>query len=297
MTSGANEYFSDKELGPRSLILDDLPPNAWLGIAATFRRLAEQHYFAAEFPEQCQDGQGIAGTDMDALHGLLYAHVPALGGVPIDQQLPDTATAMDVVEFCWRHVQEPDVVNHHGFFHHDHYRFDQGAGRHRWRVEINQILDRNGVALRLEASGRVVRVGTAAAEAVLRSLVPKSGDSQLDAKIASTVEKYRDPSPDVRREALEALWDAFERVKTLIDPDDKKASAVALVEMMAVDSANRTALDDEFTALTKLGNRFQIRHHEADRHPVESEMIDILFVRCLALVEGAVRALARSHSK
>lgn len=267
-----------------------------MGISATFHRLAEQHYFAAEFPERCLDGQGVAGTDMDALQHLLNGHVPTLGGVPIDQQHPTTATAMDVVEFCWRHIQEPHVVNHHSFFHHDHYQFDQTAGRKRWCTEINRILGLNGVALRLEPDGRAVRVGTVAAELTIRSPVPKSGESQLDAKIASAIEKYRDPDLDVRREALEALWDAFERVKTVLDPSDKKTSAQALVELMARDTASRTVLDDEFTALTKLGNEFQIRHHEVKRHTVEPVMIDLLFVRCLALVEGAVRALARGHN-
>ncbi len=51
-----------------------------------------------------------------------------------------------------------------------------------------------------------------------------------------------------------------------------------------------TVIEDGFTALTKLGNEFQIRHHEVARHPVESTMIGFLYVRCLALVEGAIRA-------
>ena len=267
---------------------------AWMGISATFHRLAEQHYFAADFPERCPDGQGVSGTNMDALHRLLNGHVPTLGCVPIDQQHPATATAMDIVEFCWRHVQEPHVANHHSFFHHDHYQFDQGAGRDLWRAEINQILRLNGVALRLEPKGRVVRIGTVAAELTIQSPVPDSGDAQLDTKIASAVDKYRDPDLDVRREALEALWDAFERVKTVLDPNNKKASAEALVELMARDSASRTVLDDEFTALTKLGNEFQIRHHEVEKHTVEPAMIDMLFVRCLALVEGAIRAKVQS---
>lgn len=289
------DYFSEQELGPLPVVLEDLPPAAWTGISATFHRFANQHYFAAEFPEQCPDGKGISGTSMAALRALLVSHIPKLGDWPRDHDQPDTVTAMDLVVFGWQHAQAPMVHSHHNYFGHDHYAFDQAAGRERWRSEANRILARNGVALRQETDGRVVRVGTVAASVLIGAPIPATGDAQLDDKVAAGVRKYQDPDPVVRREALEALWDAFERVKTMIDSTDKKRSAEALVDLMVTDLASRQALTDEFSALTHLGNDFQIRHHEVARHAVESEMIDMLFVRCLALVEGAVRALVRNR--
>ena len=234
---------------------------------------------------------------MAALENLLNAHVPKLRGVPIDQQHPDTVTAMDVVEFGWLHVQEPQVTSRHSYFHHNHYQFDQKAGRDDWREQINRILGLNSVALRLEANGRVARIGTVAAEMVVQTPIPKSGDPHLDAKIDSAVSKCGDPDSNVRQEALEALWDALERVKTVIDPNDKKQSADALIGLMAGDVAGRAVLTDEFRTLTEIGNEFQIRHHEVARHPIDSAMIDLFFVRGLALVEGAVRALVRHHGQ
>ncbi len=295
MASIASGYFSDTELGPPPLVLDDLPPTAWTGISATFHRFADQHYFAAEFPEQCPDGKGVSGTSMAGVHALLVSHIPKLGGWPREHEQPDTVTAMDLVVFGWHHAQEPIVESHHSFFGHDHYTFDQAAGRGRWHAEVNQILSRNGVALRQEADGRVTRIGTTAAVVVTQSPVPPTGDPQLDEKILTALHKYQDPDVGVRREALEALWDAFERVKTVIDPSDKKRSAEALIDLMVVDTASRKAVVDEFAALTSLGNDFQIRHHEVARHPVEPAIIDLLFVRCLALIDSAARALAAGH--
>ena len=295
VSPSAPSYFSDTEVGPRPLVLDELPPAAWTGISATFHRFADQHYFAAEFPEQCPDGKGVAGTSMAGVHALLVSHIPKLGDWPREHEQPDTITAMDLVVFGWHHAQEPTVDSHHSYFGHDHYTFDQAAGRERWRTEINHILNRNGVALRQEPDGRVVRVGTTAAGVVTRSPVSATGDGQLDEKISTALRKYQDPDVAVRREALEALWDAFERVKTVIDPSDKKRSAEALVELMVADPASRTAVADEFAALTRLGNDFQIRHHEVARHPVEPAIIDLLFVRGLALIESAARALAASR--
>lgn len=199
--------------------------------------------------------------------------------------------------FGWHHAQQPTVESHHSYFGHDHYTFDEGAGRHRWRTQVNRILERNGVALRQEPDGRVVRIGTVASGVVTQSPVPPTGDVQLDQKIATALRKYQDPDVAIRREALEALWDAFERVKTVIDPTDKKRSAEALVELMASDRASRQAVADEFDALTRLGNDFQIRHHEIARHAVEPAIIDLLFVRGLALIEAAVRALVTKGIK
>lgn len=291
MAPNAPVYFSDTELGPGPLVLDDLPPAAWTGISATFHRFAGQQYFAAEFPEQCPDGKGVSGTSMAGLRAVLVSHIPTLGDWPRELQPPDTITAMDLVVFGWHHAQEPKVDSHHGYFGHDHYSFNQAGGRERWRTEINRILERNGVALRQEPDGRVIRVGTVAAGVLMQSPIPATGDAQLDEKIATALRKYQDPDVTMRREALEALWDAFERVKTVIDPSEKNRSAEALIELMVADPASRKVIADEFTALTRLGNDFQIRHHEVARHPVEPAVIDLLFVRGLAVIERAARAL------
>ena len=214
---------------------------------------------------------------MAGLRAMLIAHIPRLGDWPREHQQPDTVTAMDLVVFGWHHAQQPIVEDHHSFFRHDHYKFDQEVGRERWRTEINRILERNGVALRQEPDGRVVRVGTVAVGVITRSPIPSIGDDQLDEKLTTALRKYENPDVAVRKEALEALWDAFERVKSVIDPSDKKRSAATLIEMIVPDRASRDALAQEFEVLTRLGNEFQIRHHEVARHPVSAAMIDLLF--------------------
>lgn len=293
VTSTDPEYFSDSESGHRAPVLDELPAEAWTGISATFHRFLELDFFGAEFPEQCDDGKGICGTSRAGVLALLRSHLPELGDWPREHRPPSTLTAMDLVEFGWRHVQQPTVRTHHSYFDHDHYSFDQPAGRRRWRSEINTILDRNGVALRLEPDGRVTRIGTTASQVLTHSPVPGTGDSQLDGKITTALRKYHDPDIRVRREALEALWDALERVKTIL-PGDKKRSATTLVQLVTTDEPARQVLAEEFAALTTIGNRYQIRHHETDRHPVDGAIIDLLFARALALIETAVRALSES---
>lgn len=290
VTSSGPDYFSDAEFGARPAVLDELPPEAWAGICATFDRFADQQYFAAEFPEQCPDGKGVCGTSMAGLRGLLLSHIPKFDDWPRDRRQPDTLTAMDLVEFGWRNVQGPSVRSHHDYFDHDHLVFDQDEGRRRWRSEINLILERNGVALRLDPIGTVSRIGTPAVQTLTRSPLRSSGDDQIDDKIATALRKYSDPDVAVRLEALEALWDAFERIKTVL-PGDKKQSVTSLIDSVTTDQPARDLLNDEFTALTKIGNTYRIRHHETDRHPVDPAIIDLLFARALAVATTAVLAL------
>jgi hypothetical protein len=285
-------FFSDAQDGPRPLTHDELPASAWTGIAGTFHRFMDKDFFAGEFPIQCEDGSAVVGTSSGGLRAQLVGQIPDLDGWPSERNQPSTVTAMDVVVFGWKYVQQPNPRHHHRFPDHHHYNFDRKAGRDLWRNEINGILSRNGVSLRQESDGSVVRVGSAAAGLATRSPVPLTGNGPLDEKLATALRKYADADLVVRLEALEALWDALERVKTVIDPTDKKRSATELVERMAAAPASRDLLAAEFRAVTAIGNDFQIRHHEVSKCPVEAVMVDLLFTRCLTLVEAAVRAVA-----
>jgi hypothetical protein len=100
--------------------------------------------------------------------------------------------------------------------------------------------------------------------------------------------RFLSRNPVDRRDALEKLWDAFERLKTL-EPGGgalKKPSATQLVTRAASGSESfRDLLVTEFKALTNIGNKFTIRHHEHDQDDLPtSAAIDYVFVRFAALI-------------
>jgi hypothetical protein len=114
--------------------------------------------------------------------------------------------------------------------------------------------------------------------------IPRSGDADLDALIERGTRRIQEASPDSRREAVEALWDAWERLKS-IEHADKKTSAQLLVGLVGTGSPMHALIEQEATALTKVGNDFRIRHSETNRHPVEDPLYyDYLFGRLFALV-------------
>ena len=115
-----------------------------------------------------------------------------------------------------------------------------------------------------------------------------------DAEFCELVEKsfqlYKEAKIDM---ATEKIWDAFERIKTYYCWCDKKTSADRLLDLISKNNADYKAmLQEEFSALTKLGNEFRIRHHETNKKDICcNEHYDYLFFRCLSVLKLATSVL------
>jgi chemotaxis regulatin CheY-phosphate phosphatase CheZ len=106
--------------------------------------------------------------------------------------------------------------------------------------------------------------------------------------------KFLNHALDVRRESLEKLWDAWERLKTVEAGKDKKASAAALLDKAAAEPHFRNKLEHEAKELTEIGNTFMIRHTETDKVPiVDSAHVDYLFHRMFSITRLLLKASGR----
>jgi hypothetical protein len=193
-----------------------------------------------------------------------------------------------------RRPLSPYHLDHHGYYGHWHLRFDEQAGRKAFRDEVNLVLARNGLMYKLE-KGRIDRLAREPLGSLLRNADFDTGDEALDDHLTSAVRRFRDPDPDVRREALEELWDGWERLKTIQVPTkDKATSAAKLLDVAADGQVElRAVLEAEAKAISAIGNRFHIRHSEVDKAPiVRDEDLDYLFHRPFALIWSCCRPLA-----
>jgi len=167
---------------------------------------------------------------------------------------------------------------------HSHYSYDQKAGRAKFEQDVNRIFERNGVAFDLK-HGEVIRIAPTGLQEALAETVFHSGDSVLDEILEAARLKFLNRSLEVRREALEKLWDGWERLKTLEPGSDKKASATALLAKAAQEPNFLARLDSEARELTDIGNKFMIRHTETDKIPIrDSAQVDYLFHRMFSLI-------------
>lgn len=115
--------------------------------------------------------------------------------------------------------------------------------------------------------------------------IPVSGDETLDELLQEACRKFKDPAPQSLQDATEKLWDSWERIKSLENPDNKKKSVKVLLEKAATDDMSfYNYLDREATALTEIGNKFQLRHFEVGKQPLTPEQLEYLFHRLYSLI-------------
>ncbi len=104
------------------------------------------------------------------------------------------------------------------------------------------------------------------------------------------------PRIEIRVESLEKIWDAFERLKTYYE-ENKKSSSERLVDLVSENnSLFSDVINDEFKALTKIGNSFQIRHFEQGKIKLDSNLhIDFLFYRMSCLIHLCLESLKKNN--
>lgn len=122
-----------------------------------------------------------------------------------------------------------------------------------------------------------------------------TSDLILDGLLDTARHKFLEPNDRDRREALEKLWDAWERLKTLEGGGDKKTATGILLHRASPDPAFRQVLEVEARALTDIGNSFMIRHTEVGKTPIQNnEHVDYLFHRMFDLIRLLLRTTGRA---
>jgi hypothetical protein len=294
-----SDYFSDRELGPKARTEQEMSAAAWAGIVALAESLANGGAFGGSFPERCPDGQAICGNDLLSLKSAIEAEIHGLSWpLQTDHEVeegfisshkpwaPATLIALDFVEFTWRKVAQPIVGRHHDFFQHHHLTFVVEAGRASYCADVNRILARNSLAYELDSDGQVKRLLPSVLGEALTRTYFRTGDRTLDVMLEESRTKFSDPNPLIRREALEWLFDSWERIKSLAGANKAKSVQLILDRAAAAQPAFREILEKEARDLTQIGNSHLLRHHETNQTPViDVDHVDYLYHRLFAMVE------------
>lgn len=291
------EYFSDKEQGPKARIERQISPEVWAGIVAHIQALISKGGFGEDFPEICHDGAGTIGTDEKAFSQALKAEIPDIEWplqlrknqdhywFDAEPYAPDTFVILDLIQFCYLHVSKPIQCGYHAYFKHHHLSFDAEAGRYEFRETINRIFSRNGIGFELEENGNIKRLAAPVIGEEFEIFRFDTGDTKLDEILEDARRKYLSTNKETHKEAVERLWDAWERLKTLENPNNKKDSITKLLNKAASENEFRTLLEVEAKELTSIGNKFHIRHTEIGKIEIERvEQFDYLFHRLFSMV-------------
>jgi hypothetical protein len=288
-------YYSDRELGPKPRTTDVIGQVVWGGIYALIAARLADNSFGYRFPEQCPDGYGISGHDNQMLTLTVAAEIPQIEWPLSPATAPPTPTILDVLEFAALSVGKPIEGHYHSFFRHHHLSFNREEGLSKFVGDVNALFIRNGIAYELTPEGIVQRLLPEGLHEVLIDTVFQTGDSEADRLLEAARRQLTSPHLDTRKDALEKLWDAFERIKTLEPGRDKKAQADALLDKAAAGSRKfREMLGAEARALTEIGNTFRIRHAETTQELLnDSTQIDYLFHRMFSFVRFVLKGTGR----
>ncbi|MBW9121238.1 hypothetical protein JNB63_14155 [Microbacterium trichothecenolyticum] len=276
------QFYTDRVNGAAPRTHETLPESTADGLKALISRRIGADWLAKEFPSYCPDEQGITGTNQYDIGPDLSALVPGVSW-PLWQEEVSDERLFDVLEYVGQKVAKPSDGPWHPFFKHHELSFDQKAGQAEFRADVNLLLSRGGTVYEMTPGMQIQRLGSPEVQAAFRRLRPATGDATLDGLIETARTLYLSRKDADRATAIEKLWDAFERLKTIDDPADKKRSVQALLGHIP-DAATREVLNAEMKALTDLGNQFQIRHHEVGKHPIPADAEDYVAARMVNVI-------------
>ena len=287
------DYFSDRQFGSNPRIEEKIDKVAWAGILSLIQIRIDDGSLAYGFPSHCPDGNAIDGTNVSAFSARVRAEIHDLAGehsfswAPPPDSLPSTLAILDFIEIIARNIGEPNQVCWHDFFSHHHLKLNREAGLKKFVEDINRIFSRNGLAYELSEGGAIERTVPAPMADLVKRTGYRTGDNDLDGLLDTAINRFLSPKPEARQDAMEKLWNAFERLKTIEGGKDKKARAAALIDRAVSNGAPvfRSVVETEFKTMTKVGNELRIRHFEVGHEPVgETGEKDYLFMRLYSLV-------------
>jgi hypothetical protein len=225
---------------------------------------------------------------------MLKAQIPEMP-FPLPDEPPDTLTILDFLEFVAASIGKPIQGQYHSFFRHHHLSFDREEGLREFVEAINSIFSRNGVAYELTEGGQVRRTLTTEMQQLLSGISFHSGDGETDRLLEEARSQFSSPRAEARRDALEKLWDAFERVKTLEPGKDKREQVGRLLDRTAIGKF-RATLEAEAMELTSIGNSYRIRHSETSQELLTgSDQVDYLFQRMFSFLRLVIKATSRAN--
>ena len=268
-------------------------------------------YLAWKYPVECPDGNGCCGFDFGKFSEDMEFEIPTLfrreGRIekprslhnafepePIDDEF-DQYALIDLIEFVAQNIHDITRKSYHRFFKHDDLYFGESNEiAEKFIEEINNTFQKAGLLYQLTTSLEVERIEeTAILSEKIEKDIQTIKEPGLRELLIMAVQKHKSPYPNDQKDAVEKIWDAFERLKTYYTNKSKKESADQIIgDMSEGKEAYIKLFTAEFKLLTEIGNNYRIRHHETNKIDItDIRHYDYFFNRCLALIGTAIQYL------
>lgn len=163
-----------------------------------------------------------------------------------------------------------------------------------FQKEVNEIFTESGLLYELTGEKIVERISeNSTLTPGIENNIAAVDEIGIRDLLKDAIVLYKTPYQAARQDSVEKIWDALERLKTYYTTEKKKRSSEKIVYDMANGNDKFIELfNNEFMALTNIGNNYRIRHHETDKiEIIDERYYDYFFNRCLSLIALAIQYL------
>jgi len=213
------------------------------------------HKFGGKY-QSTIDGGGYYEVNESAIDNKLLQTI-GLSCFPFDKK-PKDEILLKLISFFFKYVETPDG--------------NRGKATYDYTININQLFKNFNLPFRLE-KGIIKKSG----DVVLNKMYDicdfyiVKNDPDLLKLLNESIKHFIEPKHYELDTALEKIANALERIKTLMDPRNKKFSIQKTLELLSADEDLKRFVDNHLKTLTEISNNFTIRHKETDRKNIDSE--------------------------
>ncbi|MGQ1348545.1 AbiJ-NTD4 domain-containing protein [Acinetobacter baumannii] len=295
--------YTQRTLGSKPRINDEITLPLWKGIISFLEKMERKNFFAEAYPEGCMDNPAdVWSTDPNKLSNELEIYTNLTWPLKSTKEpkefwedsqpyVPTKYEIFDALEFLYYKVSTPSNGFYHTFCRHYHLNFtkDQVA-KTEYSNEINGFFAATGMIYEFNPMNGHVEtiVGEETKQLIYNALSGKMMDSDYHEMLEDACLKITNFRIDVAYQALEKLWDAYERLKCYFDPKNQKEKNISASRIVGLFSDNglfQKEVEEEMRKITMLGNSLRIRHSETYQLKLtDHRQIHYLFRRCLALI-------------
>lgn len=251
----------------------------WYAFRVSLDEFAGKNYFTELFGAECSDGHPMSWHD-GRVKSVLEANYGQFDWPISKDSPPSNQVILDLVEFFYANISEPIQSWSHSYCGNDHpIKYESGKGRYVYTVKVNALFQRFKQPYKL-VRGKVLRANSTVLDEnlILPDIEMTADDAYLKGLIARALEHFYDSKTNHKIDGLCTLVDAYERLKTIKNPTNKKESTETLVNALALEKAMAPHINALFRELTTISNEKTIRHHEHGKEIISDQAtIEFLF--------------------
>ena len=293
------KFYSDEVNGIKKADNYKIGIDVWNAILALYNTAKNNDYFTYSFSTiDSYDNRyfnedflinSLIGVIQDFKKEYLYNSNYDL----FDNSLPETVTILDFIQFCISKIEDIKLINPNFNFRRM-VKLTTNLNKIEFITEINTIFIRNQIIYKINENNNVEVILDEQINKLIKNNTKKIfKDTELNGYLKNANEKIYNHNIVERKTALDKLYYAFERIKSIKNPNNKKGSIKLLINDISDNDKDLIEyLNKECNELTRIGNDYNIRHSETNKIPVNSHiMIELIFYRLYIIIDKLLKVI------